>query len=472
VIGGGVRVESGTASIVYSTLEYSAYGVDLSNVRSGKTFTLNHSELSNNGAGIMASDSRDGVFTITNNTISDNSGYVIGAFYNFAHWTIDNNVISGNGNGNGQLLYFDISQGLSLTNNQITNNQGSVYASGTQGDFIFTDNVVTGNESHYGVYFVGAASGSIVIEDNTVDNNYNNNYYGIYVISQGAADPAINRNKVRNNVGYGIYLETYNNNTPPSIHDNEITGNGNTGLYVSGQAVPSIMGNTIDNNGAGIYVNYDNVNGNGDFALTDNLITNNQGYGVSVNGYAKPVISNNDIYGNTGYALENYTAFALDARNNWWGQEDTDEINTGSNPKALSFIYDGNTNGGAGKVNYAGWLNANTVPEAPTITSIEVEDSALLVRFSPNGDGGYSIIDFTLSCGTDPVTISETKARSPIRISTLENDVSYTCSVMASNLLGNSAASVIVSATPEEIIRSGLNIPLLKAILDAQSAPQ
>jgi hypothetical protein len=99
--------------------------------------------------------------------------------------------------------------------------------------------------------------------------------------------------------------------------------------------------------------------------------------------------------------------------------DDTAEINGSDNPKALSFIYDGNTNGGVGKANYAGWLDANTVPEAPTITSIEAEGSALLFRFSPNGYGGASIIDFTLSCGTDSVTISETKARSPIRIFTL-----------------------------------------------------
>jgi parallel beta-helix repeat protein len=51
--------------------------------------------------------------------------------------------------------------------------------------------------------------------------------------------------------------------------------------------------------------------------LSDNLVTNNQGYGLSVNGYAKPVINNNDIEGNTGYAIENHTSFAVDAQNNW-----------------------------------------------------------------------------------------------------------------------------------------------------------
>jgi hypothetical protein len=113
-------------------------------------------------------------------------------------------------------------------------------------------------------------------------------------------------------------------------------------------------------------------------------------------------------------------------------------------------------------------LNPNTLPSSPVITSIETEDGALLVSFTPNGDGGSSIIDYTVSCGTSSVT----SAQSPIRIEELENDVTYACFVTARNTLGNSLASVIVNATPEGIIRSRLNIPLLKAILDAQAQPQ
>ncbi|MBU3004227.1 FG-GAP-like repeat-containing protein [Paraglaciecola arctica] len=113
-------------------------------------------------------------------------------------------------------------------------------------------------------------------------------------------------------------------------------------------------------------------------------------------------------------------------------------------------------------------LNPNSVPASPVISSIEEEDGALVVSFSPNGDGGSNILDYTITCGDTSVTSSQ----SPIRIEELENDVSYACFVTARNVLGNSVASDIVSATPEGIIRSGLNIPLLKAILDAQSAPQ
>ncbi|MBU3004323.1 DUF11 domain-containing protein, partial [Paraglaciecola arctica] len=40
-----------------------------------------------------------------------------------------------------------------------------------------------------------------------------------------------------------------------------------------------------------------------------------------------------------------------------------------------------------------------TVPRAPSIISIEVEDSALLVNFLPGYDGGSSILDYTVTCG-------------------------------------------------------------------------
>jgi hypothetical protein len=161
-----------------------------------------------------------------------------------------------------------------------------------------------------------------------------------------------------------------------------------------------------------IYVNYDDVNGNGDFALGGNVITDNQGYGISVNGYAKPVINGNDIYGNTGYALENYTSFALDVKNNWWGGDDSAEINAGTNPKALSFIYDGHTNGSAGKVNYAGWLNASyqsggTPVSSTTTGQLSLTDSSGIVAPTyQNGDSVYiKIID---SDGNTSASVADT----------------------------------------------------------------
>jgi hypothetical protein len=395
---GGIRVEGGTASVTHATLEYSAYGIDLYDVSYGKTFTLSGSELSNNGKGISASPSYDGVFNINNNVIRDNTGDVINSNAR-AYWSLDSNMISDNGGS----LSFYYDRNVSLTGNEIRANgaasnegQGAVQIRYVQGDVIFTGNTVVGNAgsglSFYGSNYSNEMTDSIIVEDNVIEGNGTNDMYiasGIEIVDSGSTDPAINRNIVRNNSGYGIYIYNNENNVQPSIHDNEITGNGFTvygnyaGLYVSGKAIPSIVGNIISNNGAGIYVNYSDVNGNGDFALSSNVITGNQGYGISVNGYAKPVINGNDIYGNTGYALENYTSYALNARNNWWGEEATAEMNEGTNPKALSFIYDGNDVSGNGRVNYAGWL----------ISSIQGQDDVpAFVQKDTNGDGKADIL--------------------------------------------------------------------------------
>ncbi|NQZ90374.1 MAG: right-handed parallel beta-helix repeat-containing protein [Colwellia sp.] len=373
---GGVRVENGSASFVFTQLEYSAYGIDLYEVSYGRTFTLTNSALIYNGAGIKASNSYEGVFTIKDNTLSHNSGSVIYADYNETTWVIDNNVIKENGSGSYEefpLVSLNYSKSILFTNNDISDNQGGIQINEVREDLIFTGNTLSNNKDDDMMMSGGLSintwsdegdwvADSIIIEDNVVDSN---NYTGIELSYSGNVNPQINRNKVRNNSGYGIYVYSQSHNTQPHIHDNEITGNGlnewggQAGLYVSGKAIPSIVGNTINNNGAGVYVNYNDVNGNGDFDLTDNVITNNLGYGISVNGYAKPTINNNDIYGNTGYAVENHTSFAIDAKNNWWGEGDTAEINEGGNPKSLSFIYDSNSNGDSGSVNYAGWLDAS-----------------------------------------------------------------------------------------------------------------
>jgi hypothetical protein len=107
-------------------------------------------------------------------------------------------------------------------------------------NFVFTGNIVTDNSGNGLEFQSGYSSGdymtdSIIIEDNIIDNNGS---YGIYFNNSSNANPAINRNKVRNNSGHGIYVYSQTHNTQPTIHGNEITGNGindwggQAGLYV------------------------------------------------------------------------------------------------------------------------------------------------------------------------------------------------------------------------------------------------
>ncbi|WP_158966996.1 FG-GAP-like repeat-containing protein [Paraglaciecola sp. L3A3] len=347
----------------YTTIQYSAYGIDLNMDGDGQILTLTNSELSNNGAGIKFEDSynakydeTESTITLTNNVFSHNSGYAIDGRGRESHFLIDGNEIS----GNGQSIRFWGGGNLTLTNNQISNNQGSVEIYYWTVSFIFRGNSVIGNEGH-GIYFTSYA-GEFLIEDNIIESNGG---YGLYFDTDMPENStlAISNNKVRNNVDGGILFRPSNDRfSQPSIHDNEITGNAGPGLYIrvyDSKNLPSVINNTIDSNGGGIYLEHDrryNELGNFVIVLTNNRITNNLVFGVSVNGEANAVLNNNDIYGNTGYAIENYTPFTLDVQSNWWGQEDTAEINQGANPKTLSFIYDGTLDSDTGLVNYSNWL--------------------------------------------------------------------------------------------------------------------
>jgi hypothetical protein len=90
-----------------------------------------------------------------------------------------------------------------------------------------------------------------------------------------------------------------------------------------------------------------------------------------------------------------------------------------------------------------------TVPEAPTISSINELDGALEVLFTAGGTGGSPITNYQYSVDGiafidfDPVQLS-----SPLTISGLTNGVQYNVSIKAVNEIGVSDASNSISATP------------------------
>ena len=96
-------------------------------------------------------------------------------------------------------------------------------------------------------------------------------------------------------------------------------------------------------------------------------------------------------------------------------------------------------------------------PSAPNITSIEPEDSSLILRFNVPNDGGSPIMGYTATCGS----ASASNDSSPIIVKGLTNDQEYRCSVLATNAVGNSPASTPVSGTPEETVPAGLPLWLL-----------
>jgi hypothetical protein len=85
-----------------------------------------------------------------------------------------------------------------------------------------------------------------------------------------------------------------------------------------------------------------------------------------------------------------------------------------------------------------------TVPEAPTLNSAAPGNGNALLHFTANGDGGSVITGYTASCGA----FSQAGISSPITVSGLTNSTQYSCSVIATNVVGDSLSSNVLSVTP------------------------
>jgi Zn-dependent metalloprotease len=91
-----------------------------------------------------------------------------------------------------------------------------------------------------------------------------------------------------------------------------------------------------------------------------------------------------------------------------------------------------------------------TVPDAPTHVSAASGDGQVAVTFMPPvGDGGAPITSYTAACGSR----SNFGPASPITVSGLTNGVAVTCTVLATNDVGNSAPSTASnSVTPTAVV--------------------
>lgn len=92
---------------------------------------------------------------------------------------------------------------------------------------------------------------------------------------------------------------------------------------------------------------------------------------------------------------------------------------------------------------------ANTVPGTPTIGSGTSGNGTASVAFTaPASNGGSVITSYTATCTGSGASKTASGATSPLLVSGLTNGVAYSCSVKATNALGNSTASGNVSVTP------------------------
>lgn len=116
----------------------------------------------------------------------------------------------------------------------------------------------------------------------------------------------------------------------------------------------------------------------------------------------------------------------------------------------------------------AAWIDSvsvrvSSVPGTPVITGAAGKGRATLT-FTPPSDGGSPITAYTATCSApgNP-TKSRTASSSPLIIGGLIGNVTYYCTMVATNIAGDSPASAIVTVTPQK----GVNIvPILMLLLD------
>lgn len=105
-------------------------------------------------------------------------------------------------------------------------------------------------------------------------------------------------------------------------------------------------------------------------------------------------------------------------------------------------------------------IQTPTIPSVPTLNPISPGDGKLYLPFTLGSDGGSSITDIEYSTDGGTNWTSSGQTSSPIIISNLTNDTTYNVAVRATNAVGSSALSNIISATPNVINISGTNYVL------------
>jgi LPXTG-motif cell wall-anchored protein len=90
-----------------------------------------------------------------------------------------------------------------------------------------------------------------------------------------------------------------------------------------------------------------------------------------------------------------------------------------------------------------------TVPVAPTITSVVGTNGSLSVSFASGADGGSPITNYKYSIdGTNYIALNPATTSSPFIISGLTNATTYSVTIKAVNVIGDSLNSNTVNGTP------------------------
>ena len=441
---GEIRLNGMGVNFEYVDIKHANRGINAQNQADGDTlriansrFTLNNNALYHNtqstGAQVVV---RDNTFTNTTNTVIESNS---GRTYYDPQWQVIDNTATGFGSYT-YGLYLRRAGNLEITGNSFTTTQA------TQGFYLEgygTRSVISGN-----TVSVGTSSNSCCYhgisyygnDDNETltftGNQITGGEYGLQVGVPNNATTTISNNSVTGTERAGVYISNYNNNNNVTVQNNTAEDNSSVGINLEG-TVSVFSGNIMRRNqiGLSLYVTADAQSLN----ITDNIISDNTDTGITT-GYRccsnvsniTVTVTNNDLSGNGNYAIYNNRPYDIDARQNWWGTDETAAIESGSNPKQLSFIYDGQDNGNtsAGAVSYAGWLDsAGGSMVVPYLTgSITLTDASGVSQPAfESGDRVYLSVtdaDRSTTNGVDTLTVritSETENTGTVASATAPN---------------------------------------------------
>ncbi|MBK9441137.1 MAG: DUF1566 domain-containing protein [Comamonadaceae bacterium] len=105
-----------------------------------------------------------------------------------------------------------------------------------------------------------------------------------------------------------------------------------------------------------------------------------------------------------------------------------------------------------------------TVPDAPTLLRLVSGNRSIKVMFAPSlADGGSAITNYRATCiGTNAVPHGQAGMTSPLVVPGLVNGLSYSCSVIAHNAIGSSAASTVSTQVAKRPVDS---VPIISILL-------
>ncbi len=290
----GIRMIQGSKLEVYGSMfERNGYGVVDSSV---SEVIIRRSKFKSNGEGVRLVSSTGYVdsceFIGNSNGISfySSNGWVRGSSFSYNDVGVRSNggsVEVGynrfNGNSNGVYVDGWTYGSLRVIGNEIYSGVTGISYNWGWGNLELVDNLIRGN-SGWGMYLVGVGGG--YARGNYIFGNGS----GVYIWEGGGV--SFERNRVRENRGVGLQT-----NLNILIRDNEIS-----------------------------YNDGDGINTGGSGRIESNDIVWNFGDGIETSG--KPVVNYNNIYGNGGYDFRAtlQASDSIDAKNNWWGTVNRDEI--------------------------------------------------------------------------------------------------------------------------------------------------